>query len=470
MLFAIVAYHWNMVCRRRLSVFAAATVLAPLFVGVASAHEIGGSRFDAPIPLSLLFVGAAGTVALTALWLAIIDDDPSDGDGWTVATVGAHAVEVLAGVARVGFGLAVAGALVAGYTGRQVAAENLATVFTWPVWFRGIGLVAVLVGSPWRVLSPWRALYEGLCRLEGRELAARAYPERLGSWPAVVGFLLLVGLVENATIIPRSPALTSVTIALYALAMVAGGVLFGSEWFDRADPLGVFYRLLGRVAPISTTRTESGSLAVSLRPPWRASTRPFAHDSLVVFVVAAVYTVSFDGFTNTRTYQTLLFDARDLVGFGPSTGILLYALGLVGFVLLFELVARAGDTLAALGGDLDSNRGATLAFAPTVLPIAAAYDVAHNYPYVVENLARLLELTAGVAVSPLGWLSLPVFWGSQVVLVVVGHVVAVVAAHRVAVRRYPSQTTARRGHLPLVVLMIGYTVLSLWIISRPVVG
>ncbi|RNJ26056.1 hypothetical protein [Halosegnis longus] len=460
-----------MVRRRRLSVLAAAAVLAPLSVGVASAHEIGGSRFDAPIPLSLLFVGAAGTVALTALWLAVVGDDPSDGDGWTVATVDAYAVGLLAGVARLGFGLAVAGALVAGYTGRQVAAENLATVFTWPVWFRGIGLVAVLVGSPWRVLSPWRALYDGLCRLEGRELAARAYPERLGSWPAVAGFLLLVGLVENATIIPRSPALTSVTIALYALAMVAGGVLFGSEWFDRADPLGVFYRLLGRVAPVSTTRTESGSLAVSLRPPWRGSTRPFAHDSLVAFVVAAVYTVSFDGFTNTRTYQTLLFDARDLLGFGPSTGILLYVLGLVGFVLLFELAARAGDTLAALGsGGLDTNQGAPLAFAPTVLPIAAAYDVAHNYPYVVENLARLLELTAGVAVSPLGWLSLPMFWGSQVVLVVAGHVVAVVAAHRVAIHRYPSPTTARRGHFPLVVLMVGYTVLSLWIISRPVVG
>jgi hypothetical protein len=144
-------------------------------------------------------------------------------------------------------------------------------------------------------------------------------------------------------------------------------------------------------------------------------------------------------------------------------------IGLVGFVGLFSAVARLGDALG-LGDGVGTAQGPTLAFAPTVLPIAAAYDVAHNYPYVIENLARLLELTTGVAVSPLGWLSLPVFWGSQVILVVVGHVVAVVAAHRVAMGRYESSTAAQRGHFPLVVLMIGYTVLSLWIISRPVVG
>ena len=64
---------------------------------------------------------------------------------------------------------------------------------------------------------------------------------------------------------------------------------------------------------------------------------------------------------------------------------------------------------------------------------------------------------------------MPVFWGVQVLLVIAGHVVAVVAAHEVAIRRYGSLAGARRGHAPLVAVMVGYTVLSLWIISRPVV-
>jgi ABC-type amino acid transport system permease subunit len=61
-----------------------------------------------------------------------------------------------------------------------------------------------------------------------------------------------------------------------------------------------------------------------------------------------------------------------------------------------------------------------------------------------------------------------VFWGSQVLLIVLGHVIAVVAAHRVALARTETTGQARRMHAPLVVLMIGYTVLSLWIVSRPI--
>lgn len=41
--------------------------------GLASAHQLTGSRFNAPLPLWLLFVGAGATVAATALLLGLID-------------------------------------------------------------------------------------------------------------------------------------------------------------------------------------------------------------------------------------------------------------------------------------------------------------------------------------------------------------------------------------------------------------
>jgi hypothetical protein len=441
---------------------------------VASAHDVTGSRFDAPLPLPWLFAGAGGTVAVTALWLAVTDGPTATGRR-TLTTVEERTVGWVRAGAGGAFFLGVLAALAFGYAGRQVAAENFATVFTWPVWFRGVGLLAVLLGSPWNALSPWRRLYDGLCRLEGGVIAWGEYPSRLGAWPALAGFLLLVGVVENLTVIPRSPVLTTVVIAVYALVMLAGALLFGPTWFERADPLGVLYRLFGRVAGVATDRSEDG-VEISLRPPWQGCTTPVSGPAVVALVVAAVYTVSFDGFTNTRPYQTLLFGVRDALGTGAPTSILLYAVGLLGFVGSFALTALAGDALGAAAGDAPAWRGATRAFAPTVLPIAAAYDVAHNYPYVVRSTARLVEVSAeplgaGVgSLDPLGWLSLPAFWASQVLLVVAGHVVAVVAAHHVAVERYPSRSAARRGHLPLVVLMVGYTVLSLWIVTQPVVG
>ena len=308
-----------------------------------------------------------------------------------------------------------------------------------------------------------------------KELAVLGtYSPALGTWPAVVGFVSLIGIIENLTVIPRSPHLTSLIITVFTFVMIGGAILYGTAWFHRVDPLSVLYRLFGRVATIKLSRTANGGYDLEVWPPWQGCLDPVESVPLVVFIIATAYTVSFDGFTSTRLFQTILFGVRDALGTGPGTSMLLYAVGLGSFVCTF-----------GLGSWLTERLGATTArdwlaaarwFAPTVLPIAAAYEVAHNYPYVIRNLGQLLVIVMRPILpgiepfEPLGWLSLPVFWGSQAVLIVLGHVIAVVAAHYVAVDRYDSVAAARRGHLPLVVLMVGYTVLSLWIISQPVIS
>ena len=434
--------------------------------GVTTAHDVTGSRFQAPVPLDLLLVGAAATVGATGLWLARREHEPVTEGDRQVLTVPALPARLLRGAAAGLFLAAVVWVLWAGFTGRQVVTDNVATVFTWPVWFRGVGLFAILAGTPWRTLAPWRTVYRGLCRLEGGRVALREYPEWLGSWPALAGVFLLVGVVETLTVVPRSPQLTAAVVAGYALVMLGGAVLLGPTWFDRADPLGALYRLFGRVASVSIRRTDGGDATVRLRRPWVACQRAVPGAALVVLVVAAVYTVSFDGFTNTRLYQTVLFGTRDVLGTGPATSIGLYAAGLAAFVAALVAAVAAGDSLAGAR----PLRTGLRAFAPTVIPIAAAYDVAHNYSYVVRSAVQLVELVGGVALpDPLGWLPLSAFWASQVALVVAGHVVAVVAAHGVAVDRY-GRAGARRGHLPMLATMVVYTLVSLWVVSAPVVG
>jgi hypothetical protein len=239
-----------------------------------------------------------------------------------------------------------------------------------------------------------------------------------------------------------------------------GGVVFGPQWFDHADALGVLYRLLGRAAPLQVLRSESGESALVARVPWRAC-RDRLSPSAVAFVVAAVYTVSFDGFAESPEYRALFFAVRDALGVGPTVSILLYVAGLLGFLVAFVGIARLAGEL----GDIDAPE---LAFAATVIPIAAAYELAHSLSYVVTYLGQLPRTTGGGSVDLLFWLPVPVYWGTQVALVVVGHVVAVVAAHAVARRLVDDRRQALVAHVPLVVLMVGYTVLSLWIISRPV--
>jgi hypothetical protein len=60
-------------------------------------------------------------------------------------------------------------------------------------------------------------------------------------------------------------------------------------------------------------------------------------------------------------------------------------------------------------------------------------------------------------------------WYSQVVLIVAGHVLAVYLAHVVSLRYFGSPKLALRSQLPMIVLMILYTIFSLWIISQPIV-
>jgi hypothetical protein len=438
-------------------------IALPLSAGVTSAHPGIGTVFDAPVPLPLLFAGAALTVAATAGYLAASDRDVRTGERHLL-DVGRRTARTLRTLARVGFFLVFVAALLDGLFGRQVQLENLATVLVWPLWLKGVALVAVFAGSPWRVLSPWRTLYLGISRLEGGELSLWSYPPWLGSLPALLGVLAL-GFVENLTVLPRDPALTAALLAAFALAMLLGGVLFGPEWFERGDPLAVLYRLFGRVRVLDVRLTDGG-YALSSRPPWRGTLAPVPPAEVGV-VVASVFVVSFDGFRETPEFQSLAGVFRDLLGPGLGAALPVYVLGLLVFAGAFSLAAAL--TARALGGSATET---ACRLAPTVLPIAAAYELAHNVDYLLVNAAALVDITGSwvglsVSVEPTALLSLPVYWGGQVTLVVLGHLVAVVAAH--AVLRGLGERVGP-AHLPLTAVMVAYTLVSLWILSRPVVG
>ncbi|MFB6222245.1 MAG: hypothetical protein ABEH86_01055 [Haloarcula sp.] len=457
----------------RRSLLVVASVLAGLVAttGTASAHGAVGGGIEAPIPLWLLYAGAGMTVAVTAGWLAISEREPDDGHaaqnpadrGMTLSPVTCRLLT------RLGQSLGLVAlvlVLLGGLSGPQVQSDNVATVLFWPVWLKGLGLVAMLVGSPWRVISPWETLYRGLTRLEGKRISVLGdYPTQLAHWPALLGFIGLIGITENLTTLPRSPRLTTMVVAGYTLLMLGGALAVGPQWFRRADPLSVLYRLFGRVAPVAVER-GNGSYRVSLRPPWRACTRPVADRSLVIFAIATVYTVSFDGLTNTRPFQDVM-SAVEAIDGPTGTAVALYGAGFALFIASYWIAIRLVGTL----GDGAENAGTARTFASSLMPIAAAYELAHTYPFVLRNLGSLVEIGTGGRLAPalIAWLPVAGFWGSQILFIVGGHIVAVVAAHAVATERYGIHG-GRRAHLPLVVVMVGYTVLSLWIISQPIVA
>jgi hypothetical protein len=108
-------------------------------------------------------------------------------------------------------------------------------------------------------------------------------------------------------------------------------------------------------------------------------------------------------------------------------------------------------------------------YASTLLPIAAGYVIAHYLTELIQVAVWLPTLLtdplANVAPS-LDWIPVSAVWYLSVGAIVLGHIVAVVLAHRIALRDSPLRPVL--AGLPLVVLMVGYTVLSLWIIAAPI--
>ena len=61
-------------------------------------------------------------------------------------------------------------------------------------------------------------------------------------------------------------------------------------------------------------------------------------------------------------------------------------------------------------------------------------------------------------------------WYLATVAVVAGHVFAVYLGHMMSLRLFASRRDALRSQVPSLVLMVGYSMLSLWILAQPIVG
>ena len=58
-------------------------------------------------------------------------------------------------------------------------------------------------------------------------------------------------------------------------------------------------------------------------------------------------------------------------------------------------------------------------------------------------------------------------WHVQVGLILLGHVVSVYVAHRIALRVFETRRQALISQLPMLLLMMAFTVAGLWILAQP---
>jgi hypothetical protein len=434
-------------------------------------------KFPLPIWLYVVAGGAAVLLSAPAAALAVTEGDTIERRGADVYRFVRRLGPVLTllGVALIV--VALAGGLFSTTDESQEFFENPVLVLTWVDFWVGLGIVSWLVGNVWERVSPLNVAGRALDRLLARNgVEPLRYPEWLGQWPAV-GLLLVWSWMELIWGPAKEPRPLAAILVVYMVAMLVGCALYGAEtWFANVELFSVFARTLSRFSPLELRPFSPEEWSAAPRSARSARVRlygaglrtdPRLPVGGAAFVLAALATVVFDGWSQTDRFGGFQQWFWERWSFLAHHVDVLQTLSMVAVVAIF------------VAAYLAITRSNAEAFATTLIPIAGVYFAAHYFAYLLiagQNTPAVIVDPFGHSWNPLGWgeyattkavAPAGVVWWIQVGLIVFGHVVAVFAAHRLALR---SSTRARAlvAQLPLVGLMVAYTVAGLWVLAQQI--
>jgi hypothetical protein len=432
-------------------------------------------HFPLPIWLYVLAGGAAVLLSAPAAALAV-RDEPVRERRW--ADIYPYVRWLGPIVTTVGT-LLIVEALVAGLFATtdesQEFLENPVTVLTWVDFWVGLGITAWLVGNFYERVAPLNAAARAVDRaLARRAVQPLAYPVRLGQWPAVV-LLLVWSWMELIWPPAKEPRSLALILIVYMIGTIVGSALYGAEtWLGNVELFSVFARTLSRFSPLELRPFVPEDWAAAPGEERHARLRPYGAGLRTdpqlptgggAFVTAALATVVFDGWSSTDRFASFQQWFWERWSFFANHIEVLQTLSMIAVVALF------------VGAYVLVTREHAREYAVTLIPIAAVYFTAHYFSY----LLIAGQATLGVIVDPFGHGWNPHGWGEyelstavapaglvwwiQVLLIVWGHVAAVFAAHRLALRE-STRTKALAAQTPLVLLMVAYTISGLWVLAQ----
>jgi len=416
---------------------------------------------DVTVPTWLYLATGAGVVGASALLTMFVTDRQFVHEIHT-QSVGVDTGQLERAVSLLGgtFGvLVLVGLVYVGFQGPQGIGLTSATVLVTFVGVRAIfTLTAYTVGNPWPLLNPWRQIATAL---PARNLP---YPDWLGSWPAVVALLGFVWLEVVAPLVSTPWILTMVILGYTAFTLLGAAAFSPQVWFKRGDPLSVWFRLYGAVAPIQ--RTDDG---LSLRwPGARLRDDDVITDlSTVGFVLVLVWELTYSGFIVTPPG---IWTVEQLVWVGLPPAVVYLLLLVAGYAFFCGMYWTAAGWTRARARTYLSRRYLAIRYAPPLLAIAAGYHVAHYLGFSISLWPAFLSaLSAPLNPDPNPTqLALTSWFGYvEIAGILIGHVIAVWIAHAVSIELFPGKLQAIRSQYPFIIVMICFTMLSLYLVSLP---
>ena len=364
------------------------------------AHGIS-VRTDLPVPEVIFWWAAAIVLAVSFVGLATLWPKPRlQNPGWRPALGGfgrvlaSRPVEIVCGAIGV---FLFALTIYAGFEGTQSTTANWTPIFIFVIFWLGPIPLSILFGDVFRAFNPWRAIGRAVAWIARTISRAELpepldYPAWLGRWPAAVG-LFGFAAIELVYAGRNQPENLAIAVLVYSAVTFIGMALYGVErWSHRGEAFSVYFNFFSRISVFETRDGEVG-----LRKPLSGLPRLNPVPGTVALLMVMIGTVSFDGFTNKRTWNAHSADIaqffQDQLSVSPAHSLeLTFLLGMTATVLFISGFYWLGILGAKSVGGGFSARELAGRFVHSLVPIAAAYVGAHYFTlllYQGQSLAYL---------------------------------------------------------------------------------
>jgi polyferredoxin len=220
------------------------------------------------------------------------------------------------------------------------------------------------------------------------------------------------------------------------------------------------------------------NVAVNLRPFGQDMVKS-AHvrfdEAAMVIVMLAM--TSFHGLTMTPVWETSVTSIQRAAALPYLAA---FTVGMFGFLIL---VAAAYVAFAAMSYRIAppagmSRRQLAIRYAYAFLPIALFYHFAHNsthffieggaiVPVLSDPFGWGWNLLGTASIRPGALLPPVAVWTISLAFIFMGQVWSLLAARRISLQISPSEPVALRSRAPVLAAMIGFSILSLWIVAQP---